>query len=114
MGSSLSVTNVDVYDLIFTKNIFYAENTGSKLHLNQTIVRDIEIDNAWSAIHVADSAKAILDEVLFEKNYKFESLIHAQDSADVQIMNSLFEENVGRVRAVTETSCSTLPNKLSF
>ena len=97
MGSFLSTMNVDIFDMVFTNKIFHAENSGSKLHLNSTVVRDIDIDSVWTGVHVVDSAKAILDECVFDKNHNFESLVHAQESAEVQIMNSLFEGNVGQV-----------------
>ena len=99
--------NVDIFEMVFTNKIFHAENSGSKLLLNNTIVRDIDIDTVWTGVHVVDSANAILDEFVFDKNHKFESLVHAQDAAEVQIMNSLFEGNVGRVSLALESiGCS--------
>ena len=92
--------DVEVYDMVFTKKIFQAKNGGSKLLLNRTVVRDINHEHLWTAVLVSDSAEAILDEVVFDNNQKFESLVHAQASASIQITSSLFEGNVGRVRTV--------------
>ena len=71
-GSTLSIMEAQVYDLTFTKTIFHAEDAGTKLILNRTTVRDIDHESVWTGVFVDDYAEAVLDQVVFTGNKKFE------------------------------------------
>lgn len=72
MGSTLSIMDVDVFDLIFTKTVFSASDPGTMLLLNRTNIRDINNEGAWKGIAVSDQADAKLEEVQFSANGRFE------------------------------------------
>lgn len=72
MGSTLSIMDVDVFDMVFTKTIFQVSNAGSMLLLNRTKIRDINNEGLWKGVAVDDSADAKLEQVQFTKNGQFE------------------------------------------
>ena len=71
MGSTLSIMDVDVFNMVFTKTVFGVSGAGSMLLLNRTKIRDISNEGLWSAVTAFDSADAKLEQVEFNKNSQF-------------------------------------------
>ena len=71
MGATLSIMDVDVFNMVFTKTIFSTANAGSSLMVKKTKIRDVSSEGQWTAISVDDSADAKLDQVEFFKNRQF-------------------------------------------
>jgi len=63
----------------------------------QTVVRGIDHNMHWHGVLVNDYAKAFLYETAFDNNKNFVNLVEARASSSIEISNSLFEDNVGRV-----------------
>ena len=72
VGSTLSIMDVEVFDMVFTKTLFQVSNAGSMLLLNQTKIFDVYSDGPWKAVAVDDSANGKLEQVEFSKNGKFQ------------------------------------------
>ena len=72
MGSTLSMMDVDVFDLIFTKTVFQGSNAGTMLLLNRTTIRDINNEGLWKGVAVTDKADAALEQVQFTTNGRFQ------------------------------------------
>lgn len=95
MGSTLSIMDVDVFDLVFTKTVFSASDPGTMLLLNRTNIRDINNEGAWKGIAVSDQADAKLEEVQFSANGRFESLVYGRNSATIGMTDCVFDRNFG-------------------
>ena len=72
VGSTLSLFNVDVFDMVYTYTAFHVKNPGSMLILNSTKVRNLSQKSIWNGVMADDAATVILDRTDFKSNRHFE------------------------------------------
>lgn len=95
MGSTLSIIDVDFFDIVFTKTVVHVSDDGSVLTMKRSKIRDISSDGKWTGIAIHDSAEAKLEQVEFKKNIKFESLLDGRNKAMVSMIDCVFDGNTG-------------------
>jgi hypothetical protein len=72
VGSTLSLFNVDVFDMVYTYTAFLVKNPGSVLILNNTKVVGVRQRHVWNGVLADDSATVILEGTEFNANQNFE------------------------------------------